>query len=466
MVNLCHMLRVIFIFAILLGSLVVLNGQARLIQGSIENAEEGPVLLASFYGDRFRVLDSMATSSGFFYFLLAEDAPPGIYRLIYSDRVDSIRMQNRFVEFIFNRENLELFISSTDLGPVIYFENSLENQVYREFMEFELAYEAQLMSLYPRLDPVQEGEGQDVTGLYDRIQSDRESFMDSITGLYPDLYAVRIMNAFRAPQIPGELTHSQRIDTLKICFFDPVTIDDPGLLHAPVYTFKLIDYLSLYQDNTLTKEEQEAAFIEAVDHIMVNVAMDEELRSFVVGFLLDGFVLLEMEAVQLHIAENYLDESCESDVVELVLSRMEGYKRMLPGQQAPDFVIRDVEGKNHQLSMLEHSYVLVLFWSSTCQACSKLMPELNDWYLSENNFDLEVVAISIDTSGANFERSYQQLNPAWITVHDPLGWNGKLSSDYNIYATPSLFLLDDERTILSKPAGFRQFLRALRKLED
>ena len=238
------------------------------------------------------------------------------------------------------------------------------------------------------------------------------------------------------------------------------------MLHAPVYTFKLIDYLSLYQDNTLTKEEQEAAFIEAVDHIMVNVAMDEELRNFVVGFLLDGFVLLEMEAVQVHIAENYLDESCESDVVELVLSRMEGYKRMGPGQQAPDFVIRDVEGKNHQLSMLEHSYVLVLFWSSTCQACSKLMPELNDWYLSENNFDLEVVAVSIDTSAVSFEHSHQQLNPAWITVHDPLGWNGKLSSDYNIYATPSLFLLDQERTILSKPASFRQLLRALRKLED
>ena len=83
---------------------------------------------------------------------------PGVYRIIYSDRVDSIRMQNRFVEFIFNRENLELLISSTDLGPVLYFENSTENQVYREFMEFELAYEAQLMSLYPRLGQETGGE--------------------------------------------------------------------------------------------------------------------------------------------------------------------------------------------------------------------------------------------------------------------------------------------------------------------
>jgi len=460
------MRRIVSILVFLLASFFTLYGQSWIIQGSIENAEEGPVLLASFYGDRFRVLDSMDTSSGFFYFMLSEDAPTGIYRLIYSDRVDSVRMQNRKVEFIFNRENLELFISSTDLGPVIYFENSLENQVYREFMEFELDYEAQLMSLYPRLDPVQPEEAQDAVEEYGRIQRERESFMDSISGLYPDLYAVQIMNAFRSPQIPGELSHNQRIDTLKICFFDPAGIDKPELLFAPVYAYKLIDYLSLYKDYALAKEEQEAAFIEAVDHIMVNVSMDEDLRSFVVEFLLDGFVMLDMEAVQVHIADNYLDESCESDIVELVLSRMEGYKQMLPGQHAPDMVFRDVEGKNHQLSTLGHSYVLVVFWSSTCHACSKLMPELNKWYLSAEARDLEVVAISIDTSAAHFEQAYQLLKPEWISVHDPLGWNGKLSADYNIYATPSLFLLDRNRTILSRPASYRQFIRALKKLED
>ena len=460
------MRRLAIIFGFLLSSFSVLHGQSWLIQGSIENAEEGPVLLASFYGDRFMVVDSMDTSSGFFYFMLSESSPSGIYRIIYSDRVDSIRMQNRMVEFIFNKENMDLLISSTDLGPILYFENSIENRVYREFMEYEMAYEAKLMSLYPQLYPARIAEEQDVVESYNAIQRERGSYMDSLTLLYPDLYAVRIMNAFRAPKIPGELSHLQRIDTLKECFFDAAAIDDPVLLHAPVYTFKLIDYLSLYQDYSLTKEEQEEAFIEAVDRIMVNVSDDEKLRNFVVEFLLDGFEMLDMEMVQMHIADYYLDEACESDVVELVLSRMEGYKRMTPGKQAPDIVIRDVEGKNHQLSKLDNEYVLVLFWSSTCEACHQLMPELNDWYLSDNNYDLEVVAISIDTSFANFEHGYQLLNPAWITAYDPLGWHGKVSSDYHIYATPSLFLLDEERTILARPASFKQFLRALRKLED
>jgi peroxiredoxin len=210
----------------------------------------------------------------------------------------------------------------------------------------------------------------------------------------------------------------------------------------------------------------EEEFIKAVDRIMVNVSREGQLRVFVVEFLLEGFEELSMELVQMHLADHYLDEACESDIVELVLSRMEGYKKMSPGQQAPDFVIRDVKGKNYALSGLGHSYVLVLFWSSTCDACRELLPELHDWYLSENNYDLEIVAISIDTSVANFEYLYKQLMPTWITAHDPLGWHGKVSSDYQVYATPTLFLLDKERTIRSRPSSLRQLLRALKKLED
>jgi len=454
---------VAFIFGFLLGTIPLLHGQSWLIQGNIENAEEGPVILASFYGDRFRVLDSMDTESGFFYFILPEDTPPGIFRIIYADRVDSIRTQNRFVEFIFNMENLEIFVASSERGPVPYFENSMENLVYSEFMEFELDYEAQLMSVYGQLYPIQR-DNEDAAARYNAIQIERERYMDSITNLYPDLYAVRIMNAFRVPMIPGEMGHQERIDTLKKCFFDQAPIDEPMLLYAPVYTFKLIDYLSLYKVDTLTKNQQEEAFMEAVDWIMLNVSREEELRGFVVEFLLEGFELLQMERVQMHLADHYLDEACESDIVELVLSRMEGYKKMTPGQQAPEIIIRDVEGKDHQLSELGHTYVLVLFWSSTCEGCRELLPELHDWYLTENTYDLEVVAISIDTSVANFEYLYKQLKPSWITSHEPLGWYGKVSSDYQVYATPSLFLLNSERTILARPGSFRQFLRAIKKL--
>ncbi len=47
--------------------------------------------------------------------------------------------------------------------------------------------------------------------------------------------------------------------------------------------------------------------MEAVDRIMVNTSPVPELRSFVVEFLIEGFELLGLEQVQLHLADNYLE---------------------------------------------------------------------------------------------------------------------------------------------------------------
>jgi peroxiredoxin len=289
--------------------------------------------------------------------------------------------------------------------------------------------------------------------------------MDSIARTYPDLYVTRIISAFRVPVVPGSLDHRERMETLKLVFFEDAPIDDPELLHAPVYTFRIVDYLSMYQDPSLDAESQQAAFIEAVDQIMVNTSHQSALRTFVVEFLLEGFDLLGMEAVLRHLAENYLDESCSSEVAELVKARMEAYEAMEVGSLAPDFVIRDVQGRNLRLSAMDKDYVLLIFWASTCVHCRHLMPELHQWYLDERHADLEVVALSIDTLEAHFT-DFLASNPMeWITAYDPLGWNGKVARDYHIYATPSMFLLDRQGRILSRPMNLRQVKRSLKSIE-
>jgi len=290
-----NMGRTLLLIGMLVPGAFSLWGQSYIVRGTLENAEKGQVYLAAFHGDRFTEVDSILTTSGDFHFLFGEDSEPGFYRIIFSD--------NRFFDFIFNRENVEVYVTSGDRGPVPYFDNTLENRVYSEFMQFELNYEARLMIAYGQL-PAPEA-----VKNYDSLQQERMQFMDSLTTPNPDLYAIRMMNAFRSPTIPGVMTHNQRLDTLKSCFFDHAAIDDPLLLNAPVYTFKIIDYLSLYKVDTLSLDQQEIQFCLAVDGIMTKVSDDPQLRSFVMDFLLEGFESLGMERVQMYIAENYLDEN-------------------------------------------------------------------------------------------------------------------------------------------------------------
>jgi peroxiredoxin len=444
-----------------------LNGQPFMIQGNIEYADQGTVYLAAFHGDRFTVADSVETASGSFYFILPEEAPAGVYRIIYPEVFQGISTRDRMVEFIYNQSDVTMNITLEDSVPMPHFEDSPENHIYFGFMTYQMDYEERLMKVYGQLSPVRPGDPvfESAVENYRWLQEERLRYMDSVSSLYPDLYAVKIMNAFRAPVVSGTLSHAERIDTLKKAFFTCAGIDDPAMLNAPVYTFRIVDYLSLYRRSSLTMAQQEEEFIVAVDQIMAHVGPYQELRTFVVEFMLEGFELLGMEAVQLHLAENYLDESCVSDVATMVRSRMEGYRKMAVGSAAPDLVVTDLGGNSHRISEIPDPYVLLVFWASNCPHCAELIPELHRWYLADTLLGAEVVAISLDSSEAGFMRFTGELGLQWITVRDPQGFFGEAALAYHIYATPMMFLLDNKRTILSKPATLRELQRELRKLE-
>ena len=53
----------LLIFILLLTGASCLSGQVSVVQGTIEHAGDGQIYLASYYGDRFRIIDSMETSS-------------------------------------------------------------------------------------------------------------------------------------------------------------------------------------------------------------------------------------------------------------------------------------------------------------------------------------------------------------------------------------------------------------------
>jgi peroxiredoxin len=447
-------------------SAISLDGQPNLLQGTIQHTDGGKIYLASYWEDRFSLTDSLDSPSGAFHFMIPCTGKPGIYRIIYNEEFGGILTENRFVEFICNREDLVLNVTSAESGPVPGFNGSTENQVYLEFMKFQLDYESRLLESYSQLFPAGPGlpAYDSAVILYEDLQIHRNRFMDSLSAVHPDLYATRIMNAFRAPVVPGNMSHTRRIDTLKEIFFEKAALDDPALLGAPVYTYRIVDYLSLYRVDTLSQADQEAAFMEAVDQIMLHTGPDPGLHSFVVEFMLEGFEMLGMESVQVHLADHYLDESCGSDVAELVASRMEGYRKMALGSTVPDFEVRDLKGRVHRLSDLGNPYVLVMFWASTCEHCRGMIPELRRWYLEENSKDLEVVAISIDSLESACRDYAETAEMPWITAHAMLGWHSSLADDYHVYATPAMFLLDEKRTILSRPIHFRQFQRAARKL--
>jgi hypothetical protein len=64
---------------------------------------------------------------------------------------------------------------------------------------------------------------------------------------------------------------------------------------------------------------------------------------------------------------------------------------------------------------------------------------------------LKIMAISIDTSKSDWLTFIQKNKFNWTNVSDLQGWNGKAATDYYLYATPTMFIVNNKKEIIAKP---------------
>jgi peroxiredoxin len=299
--------------------------------------------------------------------------------------------------------------------------------------------------------------------MHKELLSVQKTFNDSIllmSDTDPTMLSSSIISLYQEPLF-DPLKEPDLDEFMRINYLKPVSFDDPRLLNTPVITNKILTYLSFFRVQT-DQETQELAFIQAVDNIMAEVSYNEELYDFVLNYLIDGFERFQMERVLVHIADNHLTGECKTENEEIVKERLDAYKRMAEGNKVPDINLLDPFDQPHRLSDLDDEIVLLIFWSSECPHCTNMLPRLNEWYKEDKgSLDLEVYTVSIDKSRADWEEFVLLNELEGINVYDPDGWESKTSRQFNLYATPTMFLLDRERKILAKPVTFKEFLKAL-----
>lgn len=70
-----------------------------------------------------------------------------------------------------------------------------------------------------------------------------------------------------------------------------------------------------------------------------------------------------------------------------------GYKSWY-GKEAPDFVLNDLQGKEHKLSGYRGKDVLLIFWATWCGPCQREVPHLKELRNSISEDKLAMLAIS------------------------------------------------------------------------
>lgn len=68
------------------------------------------------------------------------------------------------------------------------------------------------------------------------------------------------------------------------------------------------------------------------------------------------------------------------------------------GDQAPEFVLTDLNGNEHRLSEYRGEGLFLNFWGTWCKPCAREMPAINSQYEEFKDQGVNVLAVNIDQS--------------------------------------------------------------------
>ena len=118
-----------------------------------------------------------------------------------------------------------------------------------------------------------------------------------------------------------------------------------------------------------------------------------------------------------------------------------------PGTAAPDFTLRDLEGKEVKLMDLRGKTVLLDFWATWCAPCRAVMPVVELLHREFNDKGLVVFGVD-DEDPQVIVKFLQQSGYTLPTLHDP---DKQVYNKYEVGGIPTMILIDKQGKIaLSK----------------
>ena len=131
-------------------------------------------------------------------------------------------------------------------------------------------------------------------------------------------------------------------------------------------------------------------------------------------------------------------------------------RTQLPSQQglkvmAPDFTLKDMDGKEVKLSDYRGKIVILNFWAVWCKYCIQEMPDLNEL----NNIltkDNDAVILAVD-SQEKPDTVKKYLTDNKISLHVLLDQSGSVTQTYSVEGFPTTFIINKDGSVYNYIPG-------------
>lgn len=434
------------------------------IEIKVNDQPDNAIILGEVKGDKITPIDSAKAVNSVVKFNFPANAHAGVYRLILGQTLTAKILDEppQQLDFIFNKENIILETDFNVPEDKLLVVLSEENRVWLEFKRREILFREELNLAEKEVDYYRETNNADQLAktieTYNRLQKRRDEFISEIVSKNEGLLASDMISLFREPFLDGHQNAQERKRKFQEEYLKNKDFTNETLMFSQVYTDMIFSYLVSYNQKTFTQQQRENEYKKAVDIILATCNQNQKVYEFILDYLVHGFEVLEMNNLIEYIAEKYADTTCQTDE-KTTLERKLLSQRMKSGTEVPDFTLNDINGDPVTFSEVLKEKNLVVFWASWCPHCNEMIPFIKNWVKQQSSLP-EVVSISLDTSEDDWRNAISNHKiGAWFNLCDFQEWDSEVATKYNIYATPTIFIIDKNRKILATPVTTNDLAR-------
>jgi thiol-disulfide isomerase/thioredoxin len=431
--------------------------------------------LGNHYGEKQYVRDTMRVDhSGWVEFKGKEDLPGGIYLVVMPNKT--------YFEILVTADEQKFTIETDTNDFVTKFDvkGSQENKLFNEHQRFIVGKTKESQALRTRYEANKDNKDSSKI-LKDQISAIDKEVKDyrlKLMADHPNSFMTKIFMAMREPEVPEAPKDAKGnpIDSLfgyhyyKSHFWDYVDFSDDRLLRTPILQNKIKTYTT-----QLTPQIPDSIII-SVNLIIDKAEVNKEVFKYCVATLANYYEtsnIMGFDKVFVNIAERYYltdkaywaDDSLKKKIEE----RVNKIKPNILGTPAYNLIMPDTAMVVHKLYDVKADYTVLVFWDPTCSHCKKELPLLAAYYDSVRTagLKLEIFAIGIESDIDLWKNYIKEHNLKWINVSD-LYNNTHFRNYYDIYSTPVIYLLDDQKRIIAKRLDtekLRDFIDNYRKMQ-
>ncbi|PQJ21210.1 hypothetical protein BSU00_09515 [Tenacibaculum sp. SG-28] len=376
---------------------------------------------------------------GQFAFQLPKNAPAGMYRATYKNSGTG------YVDFLFNKENIEFIFNPKYPEESIVFTRSRENKIYGEYTE---EYNKTQKEIDANQMEYIKNPSKDLKKKYKKdykyLEEIQEGYEQKTEGMLVNSF-IKASKRYN-PSSPIE-DYQEYLDFSVNNFFKNIDFDNKDLYNSSFLIDRINDFV-LYLNYSEDQVTQQGLYKKSIAKVMEELD-DKEFKKEAIEFLATSFTEKRNSEIVDWLFSEYYDALPKKDP-EFKTKKMEELSVSV-GRNAPDFTWSE-DGNEFSLSTLnDGNNYLMIFWSTGCPHCVKEIPEVHNFL--KNNTNTSVVSFAIENDDVKFNAFKENL-PGWHNVlgtHPEYKFDNEVVKKYKIDATPTYFVLDKNKKIVAIP---------------